>query len=73
MWIINFETGFFTSVTLPEVDSATLKALDFGISIQKSNAFVVSKIIWFFTFSCLNLTTTLSFPHPKITGVLLML
>jgi hypothetical protein len=45
MWIINFETGFFTSVILPRVASATLKALDFSISIQKSNAFVVSKII----------------------------
>jgi hypothetical protein len=45
MWIINFETGFFTSVTLPGVASTTLKALDFGFSIQRSNAFVVSKII----------------------------
>jgi hypothetical protein len=45
MWIINFETGFFTSVILPRVASTTLMALDFGFSIQKSNAFVVSKII----------------------------
>jgi hypothetical protein len=45
MWIINFETGFFTSVILPRVTSTTLKALDFGFSIQRSNAFVVSKII----------------------------
>jgi len=34
MWIINFETGFFTLLTLPRVASATLKALGFGFNLQ---------------------------------------
>jgi hypothetical protein len=45
MWIINFDIGFLTPVILHRVASTTLKALDFVFSIQRSNAFVISKII----------------------------
>ncbi len=40
VWIMNFETGLVTPVTLHKVVSATCKALDAFFGIQKSNAFV---------------------------------